>query len=102
MQDALISGLSRVRSPRVTSNTSAMRYAGTTEPLPSIADAKAVPGRRRPGAGKARRRPRRRRTETEKSPLTGVWFCPHYRGDGPRFPSAIAARQAIKARGLSQ
>lgn len=38
MQDALISGLSRIRGLKVTSKTSTMRYAETTETLPSIAD----------------------------------------------------------------
>jgi TolB-like protein/tetratricopeptide (TPR) repeat protein len=37
MQDALISGLSRIRGLKVTSKTSTMRYADTTETLPSIA-----------------------------------------------------------------
>lgn len=37
MHDALISGLSRVRSLKVTSKTSTMRYAATTDALPAIA-----------------------------------------------------------------
>ena len=37
MQDALISGLSRIRDLKVTSKTSTLRYAGVTEALPTIA-----------------------------------------------------------------
>jgi len=37
MQDALISGLSRIRDLKVTSKTSTMRFSATTESLPNIA-----------------------------------------------------------------